>query len=71
MQTLEEDVEKFVTVVEDLGRVAKGLITRGHFDGTNISARQVCYIGGCSLYFSFCHVIYKGYVEVSVFLVTV
>ena len=52
VQTLEEDVEKFVTVVEDLGRVAKKLITRGHFDSTNISARQVCIIDGCS-YFLF------------------
>ena len=31
----------YVTVVVDLGRVAKELVTQGHFDSANVSARQV------------------------------
>ena len=40
-QTLEEDVDWFVSVLEGLGREAKGLVSANHFDASNISARQV------------------------------
>ena len=40
-QTLEEEVEGYVTVVEALEREAKRLVSGGHFDAANISARQV------------------------------
>ena len=41
MQTLEDDVEGYVTVVEGLEREAKRLTSADHFDSANITARQV------------------------------
>ena len=41
-QTVEEDVEGYVSVVEGLGREARRLVRADHFDSTNITARQVC-----------------------------
>lgn len=40
-QTLEEDVEGYVSVVEGLGKEAKRLVSANHFDAANITARQV------------------------------
>ena len=34
-------MDGFVSVVEGLGREAKGLVSANHFDASNISARQV------------------------------
>lgn len=42
LQTLEDDVEGYVTVVEALGSEAKRLVTSDHFDSANINARKVC-----------------------------
>ena len=41
MQTLEDDVEGYVTVVEGLEREAKRLTSADHFDSANLTARQV------------------------------
>ena len=41
VQTVEEDVEGYVSVVEGLGREARRLVRADHFDSTNITARQV------------------------------
>ena len=41
LQTLEDDVEGYVTVVEGLEREAKRLTSADHFDSANITARQV------------------------------
>ena len=41
IQTLEDDVEGYVTVVEGLESEAKRLTSADHFDSANITARQV------------------------------
>ena len=40
-QALEHDVEAFVSEVQRLEKIARQLVSLGHFDITNINARQV------------------------------
>lgn len=40
-RTLEEDVEGFSSAVQGLEKEANRLVTGGHFDASNITARQV------------------------------
>ncbi len=40
-QTLEDDVDGYVSVVDSLGREAMRLVTSDHFDSANIKARKV------------------------------
>ena len=42
LQILEEEVRAYDNVVEELSREANRLIGDGHFDCSNITARQVC-----------------------------
>ena len=41
LQILEEDVHSYEKTVEELGQEATKLVSGGHFDCTNITARQV------------------------------
>ena len=40
-QALEHDVEAFVSEVQRLEKIARQLVSLGHFDTANINARQV------------------------------
>ena len=42
LQILEEEVRAYDSVIEELSREANRLIGDGHFDCSNITARQVC-----------------------------
>ena len=42
LQALEHDVEAFVSEVQRLEKIARELVSQGHFDTANINARQVC-----------------------------
>ena len=47
VQALEHDVEAFVSEVQRLEKIARELVSQGHFDTANINARQVrmyCYV---------------------------
>ena len=40
-QTLEDDVDSYVSMVSSLGKEATRLVSSDHFDSTNIKARKV------------------------------
>ena len=46
LKALEHDVEAFVSEVQRLEKIARQLVSQGHFDTANINARQV-YIKCC------------------------
>ena len=47
LQILEEEVRAYDSVIEELSREANRLIGDGHFDCSNITARQVCSSCAC------------------------
>ena len=53
LETLENEVEAFVSEVQQLEKIARQLVSQGHFDTANINSRQVyikCCIGTWNTY---------------------